>query len=108
MDSDQQANVRRLKALMSMFPGVTIADVATVGKVSRPLVSGLLAGRPEVRAHGLFQELERCIPALVGIAVRRRTFFALEGVPVEQVEEAGRSVPSRPDAPIAPLTISAA
>lgn len=91
MAGDQDGNVRRLRALMVMFPGLTIQDIAKVGKTSRPTVSGLLAGRPEVKANGLFGELERNLATLIGIAGRRHSFFSTEGVPAERAEEAVRS-----------------
>ena len=99
MASDQESNVRRLRALMAMFPSLTIQDVATVGKVSRPLVSGLLSGKPGIRANGLFGELERSLPTLVAVAGKRRNFFALDGVDVGQAEEAARSADGAAAAP---------
>lgn len=89
--AEQDSNVRRLRALMAMFPGLTIQDIAKVGKTSRPTVSGLLAGRPEVKANGLFIELERSLPTLVAVAGKRRNFFDLAGVSVDQAEDAARS-----------------
>ena len=88
MANDQAANVRRLRGLMAIF-GLSIQDVADAGRVSRPLVSGLLSGRPGVRANGLFPELERNLCSLV--AKRGHPFFDLQGVPVDEVEQAARS-----------------
>lgn len=87
MAGEQDANVRRLKGLMTIF-NLSIQDVADAGEVSRPLVSGLLAGKPSIRANGLFPELERKLCGLV--AKRGRPFFDLPGVPVDQVESAAR------------------
>ena len=88
MAGDMDGNVRRLKALMQVF-GLSIQDVADAGRVSRPLVSGLLAGKPNIKANGLFPQLERNLADLV--AKRGRPFFSLAGVPVDQAEEAARS-----------------
>lgn len=89
MDAGQN-NVRRLRALMLLFD-ISIQDVATIGGVSRPLVSGLLAGNPRTRANGLFVELEQNLGDLVG-KKRRRPFFDLPGAPLDEVEGASKAL----------------
>lgn len=93
MAGDMDGNVRRLKALMQAF-SLSIQDVADAGRVSRPLVSGLLAGKQSIKANGLFPQLERNLADLV--AKRGRPFFSLDGVPVDQAEAAARSAGAEP------------
>lgn len=85
MDGNQDGNVRRLRGLMALFD-ISIQDVAAIGGVSRPLVSGLLSGRSGIKANGLFPELEKRLGDLVGTK-RRRPYFDLPGVPVDAVED---------------------
>ena len=87
MAGGQQDNVPRLRAFIRVF-GLSIQDVADAGRVSRPLVSGLLAGKPNIKANGLFLMLERNLCGLV--AKRGHPFFSLDGIPVERAEEAAR------------------
>lgn len=86
MANDQSDNVKRLRALMKIFD-ISISDLADAGRVSRPLVSGLLSGQPGIKANGLFARLEGNLGVLVGTK-RRRPFFGLPGVSVDEAEVA--------------------
>lgn len=84
MSGDQAGNVRRLRVLMTLFD-ISIQDIARAGGVSRPLVSGLLAGKPNIRANGLFTQLELNLGVLIGTK-RRRPYFDLPGIPADEAE----------------------
>ena len=66
-------------------------DVADAGRVSRPLISGLLSGQPGIKANGLFARLEGNLGVLIGTK-RRRPYFALTGVSVDEAEAAAQVI----------------
>ena len=83
-------NNQRLRMLMAML-GLSIADVARVIGVSRPLVSRVLANDPGVRADDVFMKIERHLPDLV--AMRKRPMFDLRAAPIpENAVQASLSV----------------
>ncbi len=91
MSASDQDNRIRLRAIMELFD-LSVTDVAKLGGVSRPLLSGLLNGDGRVRANGLWRSLENRLPDL--IAQRKRAFFDLEGASLNQIEAVSKAVKS--------------
>jgi hypothetical protein len=85
-----EENRVRLRVLLNLL-GVTVAETSRLAGCSRSLLSRFING-DDVRAEGVFQRLEAKLPELV--AKRTRTYFQLEPVQAEVVEEVARLSPS--------------
>lgn len=85
-ESDMRtANRQRLRGLMTVL-GVSVADVARLLGISRPLMSRILSGDPAVNADTVIFRLESRLPDLV--AARRKPFFDLAGAALGAVQAA--------------------
>ena len=82
----------KLEALISLFH-ISLADVARVAGVSRPLVSRILSRDKGVSVQTLCSRLETKLPEL--IRKRQGAFFDVESVRLEVVEQAVQRIESR-------------
>ena len=87
-----EANCLKLEALISLFH-ISLADIARVAGVSRPLVSRILSRDKGVSVQTLCSRLETKLPEL--IRKRQGAFFDVESVRLEVVEQAVQRIESR-------------
>jgi DNA transposition AAA+ family ATPase len=76
-----ESNIVRLKGLIELLD-LSIADIARIAGVSRPLISRIL--NEHLDGNGVWAELEKKLPEL--IAKKRKAFFEVETVSVKQVQ----------------------
>ena len=77
------SNAIKLKALCDVFD-ISIQAVATICKVSRPLVSRILSETDEIQgSSGFWIKVERSLPAI--IEQRKSQMFEIEAVPFDKV-----------------------
>lgn len=76
-----EANIIRLKGLIELLD-LSVADVARIAGVSRPLISRIL--NEGIDGNGAWSELEKKLPEL--IAKRRAPYFDVEAISIEKVE----------------------
>lgn len=85
MSPTDAGNRMRLRALVDLFD-LSLADVARVAGVSRPLVSRAIHGDPAVNPDIIYRKLEGRLGDL--IERRRRAFFQSTPVPLSVVQKA--------------------
>lgn len=90
-----QQNRTKLTVLLDVF-GISVADAARTIGVSRPLLSRIVSGDPNVRGDFVWAKLERQLSQL--IEKRQRAFFAVDAVPAETVKAAFASLEAEPNA----------
>jgi hypothetical protein len=79
--SRNDGNIVRLRALIELLD-LSVTDISKIAGVSRPLISRIL--NEGIDGDGVWAELEKRLPEL--IIKRRKAFFEVEAVEIEQVE----------------------